>query len=167
MQELYLLTIVFLSSCLYYMLKNRLAIFFPSFPGMIRIIEEFADAGTEDVAYDLGSGDGRVVEAFAKRGFRCVGIEQNPFLNIIARKRLGSWRNARIVQGNIFDQDLSKATVIIAYLSKPVTKNLQRKVEKECRKGTKIILVSYKFDDWKPVRIGRCMWIRIRLYVKK
>lgn len=147
------------------MLKNRFAIFFPSFSPMVRIIEEFADVKKEDVVYDLGSGDGRVLEWFAKKRIKCVGIEQNRFLNRLARRRLESYKTVRIIQGDIFNQDLSKATVIIAYLSRFVTKKLQKKIEKECRKGTKIILISYRFDDWKSVKTKKWMWLPIRLYV--
>ncbi len=147
------------------MLKNRLAIFFPSFPGMIKIIEEFAGAKKNDLVYDLGSGDGRVLEVFGKKGIRCVGIEQNNLLNKLARRRLRKYKNVKIIQGNIFDQNLSKATVIVAYLSRFVTKDLQKKIGKECKKGTKIILVSYKFDDWKYVKMKKWFWLPIRLYV--
>ena len=147
------------------MLKNRLAIFFPSFLGMVRIIEGFADAKRKDIVYDLGSGDGRVLEAFAKKGIKCLGIEQNSLLNRLARRRLGKYKNVKIVQGDILDQGLSKATVVIAYLSRFVTEDLQKKIKKECRKGTRIVLVSYKFKDWKPVKMKKYFWLPIRLYV--
>jgi len=147
------------------MLKNRLAIFFPCFPRMIKIIEEFADAGRNDLIYDLGSGDGRVLEPFAKKGIKCVGIDHSRLLNKIARRRLKKYKNVRIIQGDIFNQDLSKSTVIIAYLSRYVTKKLQKKIKKECKKGTKIILVSYKFDNWKSVKTKKWFWLPIRLYL--
>ena len=95
--EYLLLAIILLTLGLYYMLKNRLAIFFPSFPEMIRIIEKFADAGKDDVVYDLGSGDGRVLERFVKKGVKCVGIEQNNLLNRLARRRLKGYKNVKIV----------------------------------------------------------------------
>jgi 16S rRNA A1518/A1519 N6-dimethyltransferase RsmA/KsgA/DIM1 with predicted DNA glycosylase/AP lyase activity len=146
------------------MLKNKLAIFFPSFSGMIRIIDDFADVDEGDLVYDLGSGDGRVLEHFGKKNIKCVGVEQNPLLNKIARKKLKEYSNVKIIQGNIFDQDLSKATVIIAYLSRLVTKDLQKKIKKECNPRTKIILVSYKFSDWNPIKMKRWLWLPIRLY---
>ena len=146
------------------MLKNRLAIFFPCFPRIIKIIEEFAEAEKNDLVYDLGSGDGRVLESFAKKGIRCVGIEHSRLLNKIAAKKLRKYKNAKIIQGDIFDQELSGASVIIAYLSRYLTKDLQKKIEKECKRGTKIILVSYKFDDWKPVKMKKWFWLPIRLY---
>ena len=100
MNEIYLVIMGVLSVCLYYILKNRLAIFFPSFPGMIRIIEEFADVKKGDVVYDLGSGDGRVLEAFAGKVTKRVGIEHSRFLNKLAIRRflMGS-NNIEIIQG--------------------------------------------------------------------
>ncbi len=165
MNHIYLPVIIFLSLCLYYMLRNKLAIFFPSFSGMLSIIQDFADVDKDDVIYDLGSGDGRVLEVFAKKGIKCVGVEQDRILNNLARKRLKKYNNVKIIQGNIFDQNLSEATVIIAYLSKFVTRRLQKKIKKECKKGTKIILVSYRFKDWEPTRFKRWLWVPIRLYV--
>jgi len=132
---------------------------------MIRIIEEFADVGKSDLVYDLGSGDGRVLKGFAERGIKCVGIEQNPLLNRIAKKKLSKYKNVKIIRGDIFNQDLSKSTLIIAYLSRYVTKKLQKKIKEECKKGTKIILVSYKFDKWKPVKIKKWFWLPMRLYL--
>ncbi|NCN38867.1 MAG: hypothetical protein COY38_00950 [Candidatus Aenigmarchaeota archaeon CG_4_10_14_0_8_um_filter_37_24] len=166
MQEIYFLAMIFLSLCLYYMLKNRLAIFFPSFPGMVRIIGRLADIQKSDLVYDLGSGDGRVLEVFAKKGVECIGIEQNGLLIKAAKKRLKKYKNVRLIHGNIFDQSLSKADVIIAYLSRYATRDLQKKIKKECRKGTRIILVSYRFDGWEPVRMKKWFWLGVRLYVK-
>jgi predicted RNA methylase len=130
---------------------------------MISIIEEMSDPEKEDIIYDLGSGDGRVLEVFAKKGFKCVGVEHNPVLHKLARKRL-NYKNVKLIKGDIFAEDLSKASVIIAYLSRFVTKDLQKKVEKECKKETRIIVVSYKFDDWEPVQIRKWVFLPIRLY---
>jgi len=132
---------------------------------MIRIIEGFANAKKGDIVYDIGSGDGRILEIFARKKVKCVGVEHNILLNKIARRKLKGYKNVKIVQGDIFDQDLSEATVIIAYLSRYVTKKLQKKVRNECEKGARVILVSYKFDDWKPVKMKRWFWLPIRLYV--
>lgn len=157
--------IIALSASLYYMIHNRLAIFFPSFSPMIRIILEIGDFKKNDLIYDLGSGDGRILFALAKRGFNCVGIEKNWILNLIARKRLKGYKNVKIIEGDIFKQDLSKATVLIAYLSRFLTRDLEKKVLKECKKGTRVILLSYKFYGIKPFREKKWMWLPITLYV--
>jgi predicted RNA methylase len=133
---------------------------------MIEVVMEFADIKKEDVLYDLGSGDGRILEEAAKKGIKVVGIEQNPILNWLARKRTKNFENVRIIQGDIFKEKINEATIIVAYLSKAVTRKLQKKIEKEVKKGTKIILIDHKFLGWKPIKVRRVGLIPIRLYVK-
>jgi len=164
MNEIWLILTILFSFCLYYILKNRLAIFFPSSKRMIDTIIKFADIKKSDVFYDLGSGDGRILLQAAKKGIKVVGIEKNYFLNKIARKKLKNYKNAKIIQKNIFDQDLSKATIIVAYLSRFLMPRLQKKIEKQCKKGTKIILVYYKFKNWKSLKEKKIGHIKIRLY---
>lgn len=166
MNELWLLLIFFFFFCLYYILKNRLAFFYPSSKETIDVVLDFAGIKKNDFFYDLGSGDGRILVEVAKKKIPVVGIEKNRFLNWIARRRTKRLKNVKIIQGNIFDQDISKATIIVAYLSREVTRKLQKKIKKECRKGTKIILVDHPFVDWKPVKARKVGLIPIRLYVK-
>ena len=165
MQEILLILILILSYSLYYMIKSRLAIFFPSFTPMIRIIESLARARSNDIIYDLGSGDGRVLEVFVRKGIRCVGIEKSNLLVKLSKKRLGKYKNVKIIKGDILNQDLSEATIIIAYLSRFLTKDIESKIKKECKKGTKIILVSYSFDSLRPIEIRKWFWMPISLYV--
>ena len=148
------------------MLKNRLAIFFPSSKEVIKVVMEFAGIKRGDVFYDLGSGDGRILVEAAKRGVRVVGIEQNRGLNWIARRKTRKFDNIKIIRGNIFDQDMSKATVIVAYLSRKLTLKLQKKIEKEVKKGTRIILVDHPFKGWKPIKTRKVGIVSVRLYKK-
>jgi predicted RNA methylase len=148
------------------MLKNKLAVFIPSSKRMVNVIIELAEIKKNDVLYDLGSGDGRILVEAAKNGIKVVGIEQNPILNRIARKKLERFKNVRIIQDDIFDQDLSRATIIVAYLSQILAGKLQKKIEKEVKKGTRIILVDHHFFNWKPVKVKRVGILPISLYVK-
>ena len=166
MDELLLLLIFLFSFCLYYLLKNKLAIFFPSSKKMIDVVIELADIKKNDVLYDLGSGDGRILIEAAKKGIKVIGIEKNRFLNWVARRKIRKFKNVKIIQGDIFKQNLSKATIIVAYLSRKVTHELQKKIEKEVKKGTRIILIDHTFIDWKPIRIKKVGLIPIRLYLK-
>jgi len=166
MNELWLLLAFFFFFCLYYILKNRLAFFYPSSKEMIDVILDFADVNKNDIFYDLGSGDGRILVEAGKKGIPVVGVERNFFLNWIARRKTRKLKNVKIIKGNIFDQDLSKASIIVAYLSRKVTRELQKKIKRECKKGTKIILVDHPFINWKPVKVKKVGLIPIRLYVK-
>lgn len=168
MNEIWLLLIFFFSFSLYYLLKNRFAIFFPSSKKIIEVVLQFADIKKKDIFYDLGSGDGRILIETAKKNIRVIGIEQNKFLNWIAKRKIEQLKlkNVEIIEDNIFNQSLSKATIIVAYLSISVTHKLQKKIEKEVKKGTRIILVDHSFKEWKPVKMKKIGFIPVRLYVK-
>ncbi|OGI15541.1 hypothetical protein A3K63_01600 [Candidatus Micrarchaeota archaeon RBG_16_49_10] len=155
---------MFLSLLLIYIIKNRLAIFWPSTGRMVDAIEELADLKGRETVYDLGSGDGRVLVRLAKNAKKATGIEHNPILNAIARKRIGGLKNVSVTQGDIFEKDLKDADVIVAYLSRFLTHKLEKKIIKECRNGTKIILVGYRFNGMKPLKERRVFLMRIRLY---
>lgn len=167
MQELWLLLTLFFSFCLYYLLRNRLAIFFPSSKEMIKVVIDFADIKENDVFYDLGSGDGRILVEAAKGGIRVVGIEKNRLLNWLARRRIKPFKNIKIIQGDMFKQKINDASIIVAYLSQKITERLQKKIEKEAKRGTRIILIDHELLDWKPVKVKKVGLIPIRLYIKR
>ena len=166
MQELWLLLTIFFSFCLYYVLKNRLAIFFPSSKKMIKVVIDFADIKENDVFYDLGSGDGRILVEAAKKNIKVIGIEKNQLLNWLARRKTKSFKNIEIIQGDIFKQKINKASIIVAYLSQKITERLQEKIEREVKKGTRIILIDHEFIDWESFRRKKVGFIPIRLYIK-
>jgi predicted O-methyltransferase YrrM len=118
-----------------------------------------ARVGPNDVLYDLGSGDGRIVIAAAKQfGTRGVGYDIDPArireANVNAR-RAGVTDKVRFVLGDIFDADISEATVVTLYLLPEVNLQLRPKLLRELRPGTRV--VSHRFDmgDWVPERRER------------
>src|SRR5262245_41559572 len=87
-----------------------------------------ADVGPSDVVYDLGSGDGRIVIAAAKRGARGVGIELEPSLVAEANKnakRAGVADRVSFIEGDIFQTDVSAATVVTLYLLSSINERLK------------------------------------------
>lgn len=160
-----LLLAVLSAIALFYILKNRLAIFWPSTGKMIKIVDDLADIKKTDIAYDLGSGDGRIVKKLAKKAKLVIGVEHSKIMNSIARKKLKGLKNAKIVDGNLFEQDISDANVVVAYLSRLLIPKLERKITEECKKGTRIILIGYKFRGLKPVKERRTFLMTIRLYI--
>ncbi len=166
MQEIWFFLTLFFSFCLYYFLKNRFAIFFPSSRRMIDVVIDFAQIKKNDIFYDLGSGDGRVLIEVAKKNIKVIGIEKNPFLNWFARRKIKNIKNVKIIQGNIFKQKIDDASIIVAYLSQKITEKLQKKIENEVKKGTRIIIIDHEFLNWKPIRVKKVGFIPIRLYIK-
>jgi len=114
-----------------------------------------AKAGDRDIFFDLGSGDGRLVIAAALRGATSFGIEIDKIKVFFSRLKIKFLHlsNARIINGNIFNQNLSSATVVIAYLLPEAQKKLKKKLEKELKPGTKVVAVAFPFPGWKPQTI--------------
>ena len=106
-----------------------------------------------DVLYDLGSGDGRIVITAAKKfGTRGTGIELLPSLVREAREnaqKAGVSELAKFVEGDIFEANISDATVVTLYLLPAVNMRLRPKLL-ELKPGTRIVSHNYDLGDWKP-----------------
>lgn len=143
---------------LYFWVKLILgeAIYVPLPTLTIRRMLKLAGVNKKDLLYDLGAGDGRVVIIAAKEfGCKAVGIERSALLAAICRwqvKRAGLQDKVKVIEKNYFDVDLSKATVITAYLSKKQNEKLVPKLKKELKKGTRIISASHLFPGLKMVK---------------
>ena len=118
---------------------------------MLRLARVTAD----DVVYDLGSGDGRLVIAAARDfGARGVGIEIDPSLIALsteAARRAGVGDRVTFRADDLFETDLSDATVVTLYLSRSINQRLRPKLLRELRPGARV--VSHDFDmgdDWMP-----------------
>src|SRR3954465_6056969 len=110
----------------------------------------------DDVVYDLGSGDGRIVILAAQKyGARAVGIEIDHGLVEISRQiaRDGDvGQKATFVEGDLFTTDISAATVVTLYLSESVNRRLEPKLRGELRPGTRIVSHQFPIGDWPPAR---------------
>ncbi len=115
---------------------------------------ELAAVSARDVVYDLGSGDGRIVIAAARRfGARGVGIEIDPDLVRDATERAeqaGVAHLVRFLHGDLFAADLHEATVVTLYLLPEVNRRLLPKLLVELRPGTRIVSRNYGLGDWPP-----------------
>jgi SAM-dependent methyltransferase len=115
----------------------------------------------DDVVYDLGSGDGRIVVLAAQKyGARGVGIEIDHGLVEISRTvaREGEVADrVTFIEGDLFAADLSKATVVTLWLSTTVNQRLEAKLKRELRAGTRIVSRQFPIGAWPPdqtVKIG-------------
>lgn len=108
----------------------------------------------DDVVYDLGSGDGRIVILAAQKyGARGVGIELDSRLVEIARQvaREGAVADkVTFIEGDLFSADISRATVVTLYLSTSVNRALEPKLKRELRSGTRIVSHQFRIGDWPP-----------------
>ncbi len=129
-------------------------LFVPTSDAIADEMLKLADVGANDVVYDLGSGDGRIVILAAQKyGARGVGIELDPQLversRQIAREAEVAGR-VNFVVGDLFDADISEATVVTLYLSYSVNRRLKPKLLRELRPGTRIVSHQFSMGSWAP-----------------
>jgi len=112
---------------------------------------DLARVGPRDFVMDLGSGDGRTVITAAKRGARAIGVEYNPDMVEYARRsaqHAGVADRASFVKADLFETDLSKATVITMFLLPDINLKLRPKIL-ELKPGTRIVSNTFSMGDWK------------------
>jgi SAM-dependent methyltransferase len=131
--------------------------FVPTPQAVVDAMLDLARVTADDVVYDLGSGDGRVVITAARRyGARGVGVEIDPALverATASAAAAGVSDRVRFLQGNIFDADISDATVVTLYLLQSLNEKLRPKLVRELKPGTRI--VSHVFNmgpEWPPLQ---------------
>jgi SAM-dependent methyltransferase len=120
---------------------------------------ELAKVQKDDVVYDLGCGDGRIVITAARQfGARGVGVDIDPQRikesNENARKA-GVTDRVKFVQGNLFNVDLKEATVVTLYLLPEINLKLRPKLFRELKPGTRVVSHDFDMADWKPEKTVR------------
>jgi hypothetical protein len=119
---------------------------------------ELAELGPGDLLYDIGSGDGRIVIAAAKRyGVQAVGIEINPALIEESRTRAleeGVDGLVRFVCMDAMKADFTEATAVTLYLLPESNSLLKPKLERELQQGARVVSHNYLMRDWQDRMIG-------------
>jgi SAM-dependent methyltransferase len=132
-------------------------IYLPTPAPLVERMLTMAQVGPRDILYDLGSGDGRMVIAAAKRGAQAVGVEFNPELVAYSENRAraaGLAGKARFVRSDIFETDFSRATVVSLYLLSTLNMRLRPTLLK-MRPGTRVVSHAFSMDDWTPDEVSR------------
>lgn len=117
---------------------------------MVRRMLDIAQVTQRDFVVDLGSGDGRTVIAAARRGARAMGVELNPQLiehsrRMAQKARVGD--RASFVQADLFEADLSQATVITLFLLDEINLKLRPKLL-GLKPGTRVVSNTFHMADW-------------------
>ena len=116
---------------------------------------ELAPVSSEDVVYDLGSGDGRLLFAALEKGAgRVVGVELNPDHVLTARqkaKEKGLEARVRFLNADVIDVNLSEATLVLCYLITAASKALKPKFEAELKPSTRVVMESFPVHGWMAV----------------
>ncbi len=124
----------------------------PSPQQLVEKMLDMAKVTSSDYVIDLGSGDGRTVIAAAKRGASALGIEYNPDMVALSKRnaaREGVSGKAGFVQADIFQSDLSKATVVTMFLLTELNLRL-RPTLLALKPGTRIVSNTFRMGDWHP-----------------
>ena len=119
---------------------------------------KMAQVTPNDIVYDLGCGDGRIVITAAKVfGARGIGVDIDPVRikesNENARKA-GVTNRVKFIEQDLFKTDISKATVVTLYLFPELNLRLRPKLLRELRPGTRIVSHEFDMEDWKPDNSG-------------
>ena len=129
-------------------------IYVPTPEEVVDAMLQVAKVTKNDVVYDLGTGDGRIpVTAAKKYGARGVGIDIDPQRIKDATENVqknGVGDKVRIIQGDLFETNISEATVVTLYLLPSLNQKLMPKLMKELKPGTRIVSHAFDMGDWKP-----------------
>lgn len=110
---------------------------------------DLAEVSSEDTLYDCGCGDGRLILMAARKyGANAVGIEIDPLRYFYCQFLVTFWglRNqVKVIHGNIFDADLSDATVVTCYLRQRTNNKLEEKLMRELTPGTRVVSNTFIF----------------------
>lgn len=129
-------------------------IYVPTPSDVVNAMLKLANVSSNDVVYDLGSGDGRIVIAAAKMyGARGVGIDIDPERTREATanaQKNGVADKVTFRTEDLFLADISPATVVTLYLSGPVNSRLAPKLMKELSPGTRVVSHAFDLGNWRP-----------------
>jgi SAM-dependent methyltransferase len=127
----------------------------PYVPTPVEIVQrmlETAKVGPDDLVYDLGSGDGRIVIMAAQKfGAHAVGVELDPDLykqSFDHVKELGLEEKVTIVHENMFRVNVRRATVVTLYLLTSVNERLRPQLEKQLRSGARVVSHDFMMPGW-------------------
>lgn len=126
----------------------------PTTEPAVEAMLELAKVTKNDVVYDLGCGDGRIVITAAKKfGARGVGIDINPERIAEARanaKRAGVEHLVKFIEQDLFESDIREASVVTLFLLSSVNLKLRPKLLAELKPGTRVVSNTFDMGDWKP-----------------
>lgn len=129
---------------------------------------QMARVTQNDIVYDLGCGDGRIVITAAKvLGARGVGVDIDPVRikeSSENARKIGVTDRVKFIEQDLFKTDISEATVVSLYLYPELNLRLRPKLFRELRPGTRIVSHEFDMDDWKPDNMGIVR--NVKLYYK-
>lgn len=137
--------------------EGKDVIWVPTPEALVERMLKMAKTTPDDYVIDLGSGDGRTVIAAAKKfGARALGIEYNPDMVALSRRNAekeGVADRAQFIQGDIFQTDFSRATVLTLYLLPNLNLKLRPTIL-NMKPGTRVVSHAFTMGNWQPDEIA-------------
>jgi protein-L-isoaspartate O-methyltransferase len=136
---------------------EKLAPYYPTPETIVEKMLRFGEVKPGEKVYDLGSGDGRIIIMAAQKfKANAVGVEFDDSLAKQSSDRiakLGLAAHARIIHGDLLLQDYSDADLLTVYLLPMSNDKVTPILEKQLKKGTRIVAHDFEFSAWKPEKI--------------
>ena len=126
-----------------------------------------------ETLFDLGCGKGNLLFIAAEEfKARAIGIERQTYLVKDLKNEICSQQyenKIRIIEGDLFEQDISSADLITLYLYQTTLEKLRIKLDEELKPGTRVVSLIYKIDGWKPLKEKHVEYAGIdnRIYLYK
>jgi precorrin-6B methylase 2 len=131
----------------------------PTSPDVVQVMFRLANVKAGEVVYDLGCGDGRIVitavREFGARGV-CVDIDPQRIAESRENARAaGVGENIRFLNQDLFETNVSEASVVMLFLSAELNLKLRPKLLRELKPGARIVSHWHDMGDWKPQKVVR------------
>ena len=145
------------------------AVWFPSERAVVRKMVDMAGIKDNDVVYDLGSGDGRLlveVHNRKKENVKLIGVDISPFAVAVSKALLrlrGLQGDIEIRKQNLFRTNLTTADVVFAFLTQKANDRLERKLKIELKRETRVVSHLWKFKNMKLIEADEKL--KVYLYV--
>ena len=130
--------------------EGKDVVWVPTSQALVNKMLDMAKVTPRDFVMDLGSGDGRTVITAARRGAHAVGIEYNPDMVALSQKnaeKAGVSGRAQFMKADLYETDLSKATVITMFLLPEINLKLRPRIL-GLKPGTRIVSNTFSMADW-------------------
>ena len=132
---------------------EKLAPYYPTPETIVEKMLQLGEMKKDEVMFDLGSGDGRIVIMAAQKfGAKAIGVElDNDLWQQSSRriKSLGLEQRAKIINGDVLQQDYSSANLITVYLLPTSNEKVRPILEKQLKKGTRVVAHDFEIAGWK------------------
>ena len=141
----------------------------PTREPVVAAMLEMANVNSDDIVYDLGSGDGRIVIAAAKEyGARGVGIDIDP--KRIAEsnenaEKAGVTDKVEFIEADLFESDFSEASVVTLYLLSSLNEKLRPSLLEQLEPGTRVVSHAFDMGDWEPEEVRKVDGATVYLWI--